>query len=382
MNKNMKLFGMIVGMACIVSACQSGRMRIIGEIGPVQENKVYVGEIVSDYYNTFKIIDSAAIVDGKFSITLDSVAPQMLMLGFRQGEGGPIVVENGNLHIKLVKEEAGGIQWNIINGSLNKAYKEYLREIYVAKQKHVTDSLDRLFYAAREQGNCEEMARIKDESVSYYEQGEIAAKKVNERWVEENKNNVIGSYIYYSQLFVRKDFPTKDEVDKEKDYLQSFEGQALETPYCEKMKQRLDLYAQCCIGAIAPDIIGKDTLGNTLKLSDFRGKYVIVDFWNSYCHWCREETPWLQKALDAFKDKNFTILGVSNDPKKELWLKAIEEDNSRWNHILLPRESSVMDTYCIKGIPHIILVDPEGKILAKDIRHNELVSVPLKFIGD
>ncbi len=377
----MKVSGIIVGMAFIVSACQSGQMRLVGEIGSLQEDKIYVGEIISDYYNTFRIIDSAEIVNGKFSIILDNVVPQVLMLGFRQGEGGLIVAENGTLHVKLIKEETGNIQCNVDNGNLNKAYKEYLQEVYVAKQKRILDSLDNLFYAARNEDNRAEMARIKKESIPYYEQGEIAARKVSEKWVENNKTNVLGSYIYYTKLFVKKDFATKDDVDKELAYLHSFKGQALETPYFKKMEQRLDLYANCCIGVVAPEIIGTDTLGNPLKLSDFRGKYVIVDFWNSYCHWCREETPWLQKALETFKNKNFAILGVSNDPKRELWLKAIEEDNSRWDHILLYPESSIMDTYCIKGIPYIILVDPEGRILAKEIRHNDLVDIPQKFMG-
>ncbi len=102
--------------------------------------------------------------------------------------------------------------------------------------------------------------------------------------------------------------------------------------------------------------------------------------WDSYCHWCREETPWLRKALEAFKGKNFTILGVSDDRKKELWLAAIKEDHSNWGHLLLPPKTDIFTTYCIKGIPHIILVGPDGKILAKEMRHEELTDVPANFI--
>lgn len=179
---------------------------------------------------------------------------------------------------------------------------------------------------------------------------------------------------------MRKTFKTLDDVDVERNFLKSFGQQALFSAYKDKIDKRLALYAGCAVGAVAPEIVGIDTLGHPIKLSDFRGKYVIVDFWNSYCHWCRKESPWLQRALVAFQDKNFTILGVSNDAKQELWLKAIADDNSRWNQLLVPRGSKVMDTYCIKAIPHIILVGPDGKILAKEIRHEELVEVPRKFM--
>ncbi len=84
-----------------------------------------------------------------------------------------------------------------------------------------------------------------------------------------------------------------------------FGPDAQQTPYITLMNAQLDRYAGCAIGAVAPEITGRDTLGNPIKLSDFRGKYVIVDFWDSYCHWCREETPWLRKALEAFKGKKF-----------------------------------------------------------------------------
>lgn len=97
---------------------------------------------------------------------------------------------------------------------------------------------------------------------------------------------------------------------------------------------------------------------------------MLVDFWSSGCHWCRLETPNLQKAYQTFKNKGFTILGISSDFRKQDWLEAIEEDNSRWNQLLLPRESirEVMETYCIVGIPHIILVNPKGVIIAKELR--------------
>ena len=374
----MRRFGMI-GMACLMAACQSHRMNIEGYI-ETPEKKIYLGEMTNEYYGYFKAIDSAEILDGKFAFRVDDVKPQMLFLGFRPGKGGMLMAEAGNL---TVKGQAYGqeVRWEVAGSELNRKYATFLEEKYVAENRRMCDSLNQLFYAARDKDDRQEMKRIKDLSIPVYEEGEKAASLLTRRWVEQNKDNVLGIYLYYSRLFNRKNFPEIKDVEAERAYLNGFGRRALQSVYWQKIAKRLDLYAGCAIGAVAPEICGRDTLGNPLKLSDFRGKYVLVDFWDSYCHWCREETPWLRKALEVFKDKNFTILGVSDDRKEELWLRAIREDGSNWNHLLLSPKDSVMTTYCIKGIPHIILVAPDGKILAKDLRHEKLTTVPMTFIS-
>lgn len=377
----MKIISLTIGIVCLLGACHPNRMKIEGQTGNQKEKKIYLGEVTSEYYGTFKVIDSAEIKEGKFCFTLDSVKPEMLFLGFRWGEGGLLFAEAGNFQVRPLEVKEGRIIWEVAGSALNQKYTEYLKKNDEVRNQKALDSLNNLFFKAREKKDRKEMARIKEVSEPLYYHADTAEMQLCQEWVEQNKDNALGIYLYYSKLFIRKNFPELKKVEAERQYLRSFGPQVLQSPYKQKMENKLDLYAGCAIGAVAPEICGVDTLGNPLKLSDFRGKYVIVDFWNSYCHWCREETPWLRKALETFKDKNFTILGVSNDPKKELWLKAIHEDQSYWDHLLIPIKSPIMETYCIKGIPHIILVGPDGKILAKEMRHEELMEVPAKFIN-
>jgi peroxiredoxin len=126
----------------------------------------------------------------------------------------------------------------------------------------------------------------------------------------------------------------------------------------------------------APDFSLPDVNGQPVALSSFKGKYVLVDFWASWCRPCREENPNVVKAHRQFSDKNFTILGVSLDQEKEAWVKAIQKDSLAWSHVsdLKFWESSVVPLYGISGIPYNVLLDPKGMIIAKNLRGENLQS--------
>ncbi|MFT3904110.1 MAG: TlpA disulfide reductase family protein [Niabella sp.] len=128
------------------------------------------------------------------------------------------------------------------------------------------------------------------------------------------------------------------------------------------------------VGNIAPDFSQTDKDGKLVSLSQFRGKYVLIDFWASWCKPCRMENPFLVKTFQKFKDKNFTVLGVSLDEDKEKWLAAVKSDGLTWTHVsdLKYWENEVAKQYHIRAIPRNLLIGPDGKILAKDLRGEAL----------
>ena len=136
------------------------------------------------------------------------------------------------------------------------------------------------------------------------------------------------------------------------------------------------------IGSTAPEIHLPDPQGNFKKLSDFRGKYVLVDFWAKWCGPCRRENPNLVKAYNRFKGPTFEVIGVSLDRNKEDWLQAIAEDGLTWVHLsdLKYFESVAARDYNINAIPYSVLIDPSGKIVAKNLRGPELHQTLEKFL--
>ena len=146
------------------------------------------------------------------------------------------------------------------------------------------------------------------------------------------------------------------------------------TAYAQQIEKNIELSRVGAVGSKALVFTQKDTANKPVSLTSFKGKYVLVDFWASWCRPCRNENPNVVKAFHEFKDKNFTVLGVSLDQNKESWIQAIRADGLTWTHVsdLQYWNNEVARMYNIQGIPANMLIDPDGKIIARDLREEAL----------
>ena len=356
-----------------------------GELSGIEADSLSVLHISNEWYQQMSKIDRIPVQNGKFTYSLDSIKSGLYALMVDEGKGPQFVklfLEPTDTKVRIEKDKNNLLKASSTGGTLTDKYSQFQADLYRVGNMQALDSLDNLFYAARAKNDMEEMSRIKESSMPYYTESSENKKNFIAKLQEQEGQSSFGLYLYYSYQFQNHNFNTLEEIQEIEDYLEALPAEAKALDYYSLMKKSLDRFKKCAVGALAPSIEGVDKDGKAVSLKDFQGKYVLVDFWSSGCTWCRLETPNLLSVYNTFKDKNFTVLGVSSDRSKEKWLQAVEEDKSYWNQIVLPREKTneIYDAYCIVGIPHIILVGPDGKILAKELRGEDIVKTVTQFV--
>lgn len=377
MKKSILLLG-----ALLTLSSYSQAQTIQGEIKSFKTPMVYLYQVKDEFYETLTLQDSIPVVNGKFTYEYKSATPDLYYLALQkrsreENKGDYLFLAPVNMAITIDKDRYGKVALHAIGSDIQNRYQTFRHEKDIRGNSQVCDSLSTLFYAARDKDDRVEMARIKETSAPYYEDSRKKTGAFVKESIEKETGTLFGLYLYFNNRFLHNTFNTGQEIADVRNHIATFNEEAKASTFYARIEEGLKRFGACATGSPAPDITGTDMKGNPISLSQFKGKYVLVDFWSSGCGWCRKETVYLQKAYDLFKDKNFTILGVSSDFRQKDWLRAIEEDKSFWNQLLMPKDTikKVMDQYCIIGIPHIILIDPQGIIIAKELRGEEIAKV-------
>jgi len=190
-----------------------------------------------------------------------------------------------------------------------------------------------------------------------------------DEFIGKNSSSVVSPFV----ILVVSQFAQEDQALLEKRF-EMLSPTARESLYGKMVAKSVADAKVGAIGSLAIDFSQNDPDGKPVKLSSFRGKYVLVDFWASWCGPCRNENPNVVEAYQKYKAKNFTVLGVSLDRARDPWLKAIKDDKLDWSHVsdLKFWNNEVAQTYRVSSIPQNLLIDPDGKIVAKNLRGPEL----------
>ena len=322
--------------------------------------------------------DSSTIAaDGKFSLSIN--APKDAVYNLRLQNDAPqfVTIINDASRINLDVDFNKRNEFYSVNGSkASKSIQEYLAKITgIQKDRFaIYFQIDSIQKSSGDPQLIQDLSQ-RDQQMSN------EAKTYTRQIVEQSDNSSLSLFVLSTYQGMARDpnFRINGFTDEE--------VVGLLSGLVNKFPERTDIAAvrnsmegsvpkTLWVGKQAPEISLPDTEGRTVTLSSFRGKYVLVDFWASWCGPCRRENPNVVDAYNRFRDKNFTILGVSLDRpgQKDAWLKAIVDDKLNWTHIsdLKFWQSEVVPVYQVNGIPFNVLVDPQGKIVAENLRGEAL----------
>lgn len=359
--KNLYLSLLAICSLSAGSFAQEIEVKVSGMVFNSTQDSVHLARFFGDRYEYYESVKLSK--DGEFKFNSKLPFPDYYVLKF------------GSQHVNLILKNGSDIKVygdgknlslfaNIVGSDETKNMNEFLRSIYQWQQK--SDSANQV--VAQDPSKKEALTKEMNSAYSVF-QGE------QRTFVAQNANS--------PALFPILQFidPNKDFASYEAIVNQINTGFG-DSPTVKGLVANLESYKAeqykndpMAPGKLAPDFEEKKADGTTMKLSDLRGKVVLLDFWASWCGPCRRENPNVVAQYNKYKDDGFTVMSVSLDKSKEAWLAAIEKDGLVWpNHVsdLQQWSSRVGALYGVRSIPFTVLIDQEGKIIKTNVRGEDL----------
>lgn len=338
------ILGILLPLSAIVAQAQ--QVKVSANIAGLKDKQVTLSYTV----NGTNKMDTVKVVDGKFEWQAAMKEPQKVGIMFSsryfQFFAEPSLIK--------ITGSADSLHKLVVNGS--KVQKE--AEAFEASLKDISER-ETVLFRKYGKGTKEEQLALEKQLNSL----RMERRAMQEAYISKNPQSPVSIHL----IADRGIMGAYSDVKKIFDLLHP---SARESEQGKEIASRLEVLKRSAIGTDVINFTQNNVDGKPQSFADFKGKYVLIDFWASWCGPCRAENPNVLKAYERYKDKNFTVIGISLDDNAERWKKAIEEDGMPWTQLsdLKGFKNEVSDYYGIRGIPSTLLIDPQGKIVAKNLR--------------
>jgi peroxiredoxin len=361
---------LIVALSSIIlySCSTNNGYEINGEVKGAKGEIVYLEKITGQKVT----LDSAVLGDnGKFEFVGKADEQGIYRINIANQSAVDLVLDNTSDINLVIDKEKTAVDYEITGSEASQEIKN-VNKILANSFKEIND-LQEEFLKNQNSPHIDSISKLLD-----FKYRSVVGKQLSDlkKFIENSKEPIVDIYAL-SYFNVDENFDFIDKTFEEhKAFIENNE-------YAKQFYNRFAEYKRLAIGQPAPEINLPDPSGKNISLSSLKGKVVLIDFWASWCGPCRKENPNVVKLYNQYKDKGFTIYGVSLDKNKDDWTKAIMKDNLTWNHVsdLKYWDSAPAVLYKVDAIPATILVDKEGKILAKNLRGEELESTLKKLFN-
>jgi peroxiredoxin len=319
------------------------------------------------------VLDSAVLKNGAFEIKgnipgyvrafliLDREGVGMSHLG-RSRESKSVYLEKGTVQVNSKDSLSNAV----VKSPINQQFEQYNKEMEGPEKVMGAINLE---YGSATPEKRKDEAYV-NELRKRYSAANDEKEKIQKKYIAQHPDS------YFSLVALREVAGSSMDVSTIEPIFKGLSEKLRNSEDGQEFAKLIEAQRLTSIGAVAPEFTQNDVNDNPVSLSSFRGKYVLLDFWASWCGPCRAENPNVVKAYNAYKDKNFTVLGVSLDQpgKKDSWLEAIKKDGLEWTQVsdLKFWNNEVARQYGVRAIPQNYLIDPTGKIIGKNLRGEAL----------
>jgi peroxiredoxin len=340
---------------------QTKGFTIIGKVTGIADGEVKL----TSTQDAHQVLATSQIKGGEF--TLKGSVPEPSLLWLVMGAEQPIYVYVENTEMKVTGTKQDIKKVKIEGSSSQKDFDEF-QSIF----NPLIGELNGFAAQLQQAGDSK-----KEKLMVQYDSVVSQINKEVGRYVANKKSSYVAPFV----LFVTAQLNSNPAQLEQ--YYNSLDAPIRNSNVGKSLSEFIAYSKVGSVGTPAIEFTQNDTAGNAVTLSSFKGKYVLVDFWASWCRPCRAENPNVVKVYNKFKNKNFTVLGVSLDQEKAAWVKAIEKDKLTWTHVsdLQQWNNAVAQLYRVQSIPQNFLIDPKGNIVAKDLRGEDLEKKLCELLG-